>query len=52
MSHWFSEDVIHQRTALADETIGILTSTVARLRAEPCSPQTGCVREEVTDYGQ
>jgi four helix bundle protein len=37
MSPWFGEDVIRQRATLADETIGILTSTIERLRAEPSS---------------
>ncbi len=52
MSPWFDEDLVRQRTALADEVIGILTSTIERLRADSSSPQGRCVREEVVDYGQ
>ena len=52
LSQWFDEDLVRQRTALADEVIGILTSTIERLRADPSSPQGRCVREEVADYGQ
>jgi four helix bundle protein len=59
MSQWFGEDVIRQRTALADEIIGILTSTIERLRSSPLAPrpssdpqQARSVREEAADYGQ
>ena len=52
MSQWFGEEVVLQRVALADEVIGILTSTIERLRAEPGPVQAGGVREEVADYGQ
>jgi four helix bundle protein len=52
MRQWFEPEVIRQPTALADEIIGILTSSIERLRAEPRLPQTGSVREETDDYGQ
>jgi len=32
MARWLSEDVVQQRLALCDEIIGILTSTMNRLR--------------------
>jgi four helix bundle protein len=52
MSQWFGEEGVLQRAALADEIIGILTSTMERLRAEPGPGQARGVREEVADYGQ
>jgi four helix bundle protein len=52
MNQWFGEEVVLQRAALADEIIGILTSTIERLRAEPGPGQARSVREEVADYGQ
>jgi len=52
MRQWFEPEVIRQRTTLSDEIIGILTSSIERLRAEPRLPQTGSVREEIDDYGQ
>jgi four helix bundle protein len=50
MRQWFEEDAIRQRTALADEVIGILTSTIERLRAEPSPQKSRIVREAVADY--
>ncbi len=50
MSQWFGDEVISQRTALADEIIGILTSTIERLRAEPSPYPAKNVREEVAEY--
>jgi four helix bundle protein len=49
MTSWLGEDVIRQRTALADEIIGILTATIERLRARPSPATTEMIREEVTD---
>jgi four helix bundle protein len=49
MSHWLADDIVGKRTALLDEIIGILTSTIERLRREPSEPSR--VREEVIDYG-
>lgn len=51
MTCWLGEDVIRERTALADEIIGILTATIERLRAQPSPATTGMIREEVSDYG-
>jgi four helix bundle protein len=51
MTVWLGEEVICQRTALADEIIGILTATIQRLRTQPSPATTGMIREEVTDYG-
>ncbi len=50
--HPFLGDVVQQRAAMPDEIIGILTSTIECLRAEPSPQQTHRVREEVADYGQ
>jgi len=50
MSQWFGEEVVLQRAALADEIIGILTSTIERLRAEPKPTQGMTVREDGVDY--
>lgn len=50
MEPWLG-DVVRQRVALLDEIIGILTSTIARLRAEPNPYNAKGVREEVVDYG-
>ena len=52
MAHWLGDNVVQQRTTLADEIIGILTATIERLRAQPASTSTGMLREEVTEYGQ
>jgi four helix bundle protein len=52
MSHWLGEDLVHQRAALADEIIGILTATIERLRAQPGPPGGRAIREEVTPYGE
>jgi four helix bundle protein len=49
MTPWLSEDIVRQRTALADEIIGILTATIERLRIQPNRNTT---REEATEYGQ
>jgi len=49
MTSWLGEDVIRERTALADEIIGILTMTIERLRAQPSPATTGRIREEVTN---
>jgi hypothetical protein len=32
MKHWLAQDVIDNRVALLDEIIGILTSSIQRLR--------------------
>jgi len=34
MRHWLSEEVVAHRTALASEIIGILTSTINRLKGK------------------
>jgi four helix bundle protein len=52
MVHWLGDHLVQQRTALADEIIGILTATIERLRAQPISTSTGTLREEATEYGQ
>ena len=44
MSPWFSGELIEERAALCDEVIGILTSTIARLRAQ------NSVREDSAEY--
>lgn len=51
MSKWLGEDVIRQRTALADEILGILTATIERLRSQPNSTTTGKLHEEAIAYG-
>ena len=51
MHHWFSHDVIAQRTALLDEIIGILTSTIERLRLRCNVQDPPRVREEPPEYG-
>ncbi len=51
MSSWLGEEVVHQRAALADEIIGILTATIERLRIQPGSTASGMMREEATTYG-
>jgi four helix bundle protein len=51
MTHWLGEDVVRQRTALADEILGILTSSIERLRSQSNSTTTERLREEVTRYG-
>jgi hypothetical protein len=52
MTHWLGDDVIRQRTALADEIIGVLTATIERLRVPPTPPAGGTIREEENDYGR
>jgi four helix bundle protein len=52
MAAWLGDEVVRQRAALADEIIGILTSTIERLRAEPSEGNSRHVREELADYGQ
>jgi four helix bundle protein len=52
MVSWLGDNVVRQRTALADEIIGILTSTIERLRVQPTPSSTGMMREESTDYGK
>jgi four helix bundle protein len=51
MQPWLG-DVVQQRVTLLDEIIGILTSTIERLRAEPSPCNAKGVREEGVDYGQ
>jgi four helix bundle protein len=50
MNQWFEEVVIRQRLALVDEIIGVLTSTIERLRVEPSPRQAHDVHEKVADY--
>ena len=50
MTNWLDENVVHHRTALADEIIGILTATIERLRSQPNSTTTERLREEAI-YG-
>ena len=52
MVPWLGDNVVRQRTALADEIIGILTATIERLRTQPAPGSAGIMREEATDYGQ
>jgi four helix bundle protein len=52
MTPWLGDDVVRERTALADEIIGILTATIERLRVHPTPPAAGTIREEEGDYGQ
>ena len=52
MAHWLGDNLVRQRTTLADEIIGILTATIERLRAQPASPSPGILREEISEYGQ
>jgi four helix bundle protein len=52
MAHWLGDNVVQQRTPLADEIIGILTATIERLRAQPASTPPRMLREEATEYGQ
>ena len=52
MNRWLGEDVVAQRTALADEIIGILTATIERLRAQPGPTSPGMMREEFPSYGE
>ena len=51
MAPWLGDNLVRQRTALADEIIGILTATIERLRAQPTPTSTGTLHEEATDYG-
>ena len=51
MAHWLGENLVRQRTTLADEIIGILTATNERLRAQPIPTSAGMMREEATEYG-
>jgi four helix bundle protein len=48
---WLGEDVIRERTVLTDEIIGILTTTIERLRAQLSPTTTGRIREEAIEYG-
>ena len=52
MAHWLGDNLVRQRTTLADEIIGILTATIERLRAQPASTAAGTLREEASEYGQ
>ena len=52
MAPWLGDNLVRQRTALADEIIGILTATIERLRAQPASTAAGTLREEASEYGQ
>ena len=52
MAPWLGDNLVRQRTALADEIIGILTATIEQLRAQPTSTTAGTLREEATEYGQ
>ncbi len=45
MKHWLSKDIVQQRTALLDEIIAILTTTIATLRKEGT-----IVKEEPWNY--
>ena len=51
MAIWLGDDLVRQRTALADEIIGVLTATIERLRIQPGSNTPAGLREEATDYG-
>jgi len=51
MAPWLGENLVGQRTSLADEIIGILTATIERLRVQPTPSPTGMMHEETTDYG-
>jgi four helix bundle protein len=51
MTHWLGEDVVQQRTALADEILGILTSSIERLRSQSNSTTTERLHEGVPFYG-
>ena len=50
MAIWLGDDLVRQRTALADEIIGILTATIERLRVQSGSNTPPALREEATDY--
>jgi len=50
MTCWLGEDVIRERTALTDEIIGILTTTIERLRSQPNPATIGRIREERIEY--
>jgi len=52
MAPWLGDEVVRQRASLADEIIGILTSTIERLRAEPSESSGRHAREKLADYGQ
>ena len=49
MKPWLG-DVVIQRVGLIDEIIGILTTTIERLRAESAVGKGPCVREEDISY--
>ena len=49
MKPWLG-DVVIQRVGLIDEIIGILTTTIERLRAESAAVKGPCVREEEASY--
>jgi four helix bundle protein len=52
LKHWLDQGTIQQRVHLADEVIGILTSSIETLRRELQNPpgKTTCVREEGPAY--
>lgn len=52
MNQWLGEDVAAQRTALANEIIGILTASIERLRAQPGPIPPGMMREASPSYGE
>ena len=51
LKHWLPADVLAARVGLADEIIGILTSSIAHLRSEPTPSKWQRVGEEGSDYG-
>ena len=51
MAIWLGEDLVRQRTALADEIIEILTATIQRLRIQSSPNTPATLGEEATDYG-
>ena len=46
MSYWLDKDVIKQRVKLLDDIIGILTSSIVRLRKGDGSNEEGSVDTE------
>jgi four helix bundle protein len=52
MKRWLDEDVVQHRTQLAGEIVGILTTTIERLRREPSDPATRAtqVKEDALEY--
>ena len=49
MKPWLGDEVI-QRVGLIDEIIGILTTTIERLRAESAAGKGPCMREDEASY--